>query len=144
MTGLFATLPVQTRDGDRQVAAAREAWGDDAPDWVIELAAECDRVGQRKAAERIGLSASVVNETVRNRYKGRSDNVASRVRGALMGAKVQCPVVGEIGRHRCLANQTKPFSDANPTSVALHRECPKCKHFRPPSKAQPQASQPEE
>ena len=130
---LFDSLPRQTKATDRHVAAARTAWGPDVPAWVIELALSCDRIGQVRTAALVGASTSVVNETVRKTYKGRLDNVEKRVQGALMGEKVQCPVVGEIGRHRCLANQRKPFSDANPTRVALHRECPKCRHYRAPA-----------
>lgn len=114
----------------RRNVAAMDAWGDHVPDWVLVLADECDRVGQAVTARRIGFGTSTVNEVIRNKYKGRLDNVEAAVRGAFMGSTVQCPVLDEIAVDLCLENQKRPFSSANPTRVALHRACKTCKHNR--------------
>ncbi len=110
---------------------ARDHWGGEAaPDWIVELAHQCDRVGQSAVARKMGGSVSVINETLRNKYKGRLDNVEAKVRGAYMGTTVECPVLDEIATDLCLSNQRLPFSAGNPVRVALHKACPGCKHNR--------------
>ncbi len=114
----------------RQQIVVRDHWGASPPDWIAVLAEECDRAGLRPTAHRIGMSASVVNETLRHKYKGRLDNVEAKVRGAFMGSTVQCPVLDEIAVDLCIENQRRRFSSSNPTRVALHRACQTCKHNR--------------
>jgi len=109
---------------------AHKAWGEAIPDWIVALADECDRGGQGATARRIGVSKTTINEVVRRRYKARLGNVEQKVRGALMGTTVVCPVLGEIGVDLCLENQKRPFSAANPVRVQLHRSCPTCPHKR--------------
>lgn len=118
-----------------QVAIATAAWGLDLPEWVQVLAEHCDRDGQRVTAARIGMSASVVTETLSRKYKGRVDRVAERVKGALMGATVDCPVLGELARDTCMAKQQLPFAATNPERVQLWRACPKCPNYRRAPKA---------
>lgn len=126
-----------------QLDIARGAWGE-LPDWIEALAESCDRVGQPATAARIGMSVSVVNETLRKKYKGRIDRVADRVKGALLGATVHCPVYGDdLPRDRCLDLQGRPFAATNPDRVLLHRTCPTCPNYRGQRKAAP-SSKPEE
>lgn len=119
-----------------QVDIAKAAWADEPPDWVKVLAETCDLLGQQTTAQRIGMSGSVVNETLRNKYKGRLDRVEGRVRGALMGKTVSCPVLGDdLARDRCLKLQRRPFAATNPERVQLFRTCPTCPHYRGQNKA---------
>ncbi|MBX9944933.1 MAG: transcriptional regulator [Reyranella sp.] len=114
-----------------QIDVARAAWSADLPDWVQVLAETCDTLGQQAAAQRIGMSGSVVNETLRNKYKGRLDRVAERVKGALMGKTVTCPVLGDdLPRNRCIELQGRPFAATNPERVQLFRTCPTCSNWR--------------
>ena len=110
--------------------AAHKAWHGAPQDWIVILAEQCDLQGQANVAKRIGMSTSTINEVVRNKYTGRVDNVAAKVRGAFMGATVDCPVLGELATDVCLKNQKRPFSAANPIRVSLHRACPTCPNFR--------------
>lgn len=112
------------------LAAAQAAWGEAIPDWIVVLADECDRGGQGATARRIGIAKSTINEVMRRTYKARLGNIEQKVRGALMGTTVVCPVLGEIGVDLCLENQRRPFSAANPIRVQLHRTCPTCAHKR--------------
>ena len=111
-------------------AAALAAWGDDAPDWIVVLADECDRASMRAVAMRIGYGPSVVTESLRRKYAGRLDRVEAAVRGAFMGATVDCPVLGELPRDRCLVIQKRPFGSTNPHRVMLAKACPACPHCR--------------
>lgn len=125
---------------DRNTAAARAAWGDDVPDWIVILAEECDRAGQGAAARRLGISKTTVNEVVRRTYKAATDNVEQKVRGAFMGKSVKCPVLDEITVDLCLENQRRPFSAANPARVLLHRTCPTCPFNRSTRTSAPKPS----
>lgn len=110
----------------RHLQSARDAWGEEIPDWIIALADQCDAIGIRAVAVKAGLSKTTVHEAVRHSYKAALDNVEQKVRGAFMGKTVECPVLDEITVDLCLENQKRPFSAANPTRVALHRTCPTC------------------
>lgn len=117
--------------GDISMAEkARAAWGE-VPDWIEELAALVDRDGLNRAGERIGYSASAISTTIRNRYQGDLARVEAKVRGALMGETVVCPVLGEIGRDRCLDWQKKPFAPTSAVRVQVFHACrSKCRHSR--------------
>ncbi|MEQ1673200.1 MAG: transcriptional regulator, partial [Hyphomicrobium sp.] len=98
-----------SKDADRVVAVATKEWGGgDAtrvPDWVLVLAETCDAQSLRKVADRLGYSASVLSRVLNGKYDGDIERVAEKVRGALLGQTVMCPVVDEIARDRCLDNQ---------------------------------------
>jgi hypothetical protein len=128
----------------KHFASAQVAWNNQAPDWIEVLANECDRTSQPAVARRLEISTSTLNETMRNKYKGRVDRIEAKVRGAYMGATVMCPVIGEIPTDQCLYHQKRPFSAANPTRVALHRACPTCPNFRPSASQSSPVSKPEE
>ncbi|CUR45520.1 hypothetical protein BN2364_1079 [Alloalcanivorax xenomutans] len=106
-------------------------WGDDAPDWVRVLADECDRSSQTKAAGRIGYSGPVINTVLARTYKGSYQAIEQAVKGALMNAKVWCPVAGELAAHQCSEYQRAPFTPTNPIRVRMFRACRAgCPHSR--------------
>jgi hypothetical protein len=101
-------------------------------DWIKALSEECERTSQAKAAVLIGYSPAVVNQVLKGTYKGDYSSVEESVRGALMGAMVECPVIGEMPRNRCIDNQrrTGHFAATNPLRVQLYKTCPTCKHSK--------------
>lgn len=97
--------------------------------WVETLRNEVAKAGsQEKAGKRIGYSAAVVNQVLKGTYSGDIEKVKAKVEGAFMGAVVDCPVIGEIPRNRCIDHQGKKFAATNPMRVQLHRACPGCAH----------------
>lgn len=119
------------------VTKARAAWGNPAPDWVEALAEAADRMTATRAAKNIGYSPAVLSHVFAKNYPGDIEAVEQKVRGALLGATVTCPVYGEIGRDQCLDLQKvmPPFSSE--ASSRCHRSCrgmgmPKCSHSRIP------------
>jgi hypothetical protein len=114
------------------VAKAKEAWGSALPDWVHELAVFASQTSQRTAAERIGYSAAVVSHVFANSYNnGDLGRVEEKVRGALMGLTVVCPVYGDIGRDRCLDIQKQPFAATSSVRARVYWACRKgCPHSR--------------
>jgi hypothetical protein len=98
--------------------------------WTDRLRLECARTSQSKVAERIGYSPAVVNQVLGGSYKGDLRAVQKAVEGALMGATVECPVLGTIGGNRCLEEQRRPFAATNPNRVRLFKTCPTCPNNR--------------
>lgn len=115
-----------TNEVTTNVAAARHAWGKAAPEWVIVLAEVCDKTSQAAVARDLGVSGAQINQALRNTYAGRLDRLEQRVRGALMGECVQCPVLGEITRRRCIDEQGRPYAATNALRVELRRACKGC------------------
>lgn len=110
---------------------ATAAWGPTMPDEVRELALYVDRNTGAAAAKAIGYSAAVVSNMLAARYPGDQDAVFAKIRGALMGEVVVCPVLGEIGRHRCLSEQKMPFATSNAARARVYRACRTgCPHSR--------------
>jgi hypothetical protein len=107
----------------RAVEKARACWGADVPAEILALAQECDRTSQNRTAARLGYSASLISGMIANTYPGDRAGVFDKVRGALMGETVVCPVLGEIGRDQCLREQAMPFSTASALRPRLYRAC---------------------
>ena len=110
------------------MANARAGWGEALPDWVAELARRCIDTSATIAAQRIGYSTAVVSAVVRGVYKGDLAKVEQKVRGAYMGATVVCPVLDEIARDVCIAEQAKKHLGSSSTRAKLFRACRTCIH----------------
>lgn len=98
--------------------------------WIGALRAECQRTSQAKAGARLGVSGSTVNQVLKGTYNGDLERIQGLVEGELMNATVDCPVLGELPRNRCLENQRRPFAATSPTRVALYHACQACAHNR--------------
>jgi hypothetical protein len=110
---------------------AAAAWGAPPPDWIAELAGLADREGLAGAAGRIRYSRSAVSTIIAGKYAGDMDRVEQMVRGALMAAEVECPVLGAIGRDRCLTEQKQPWRATSAIRVRLYHACRSgCPHAR--------------
>jgi hypothetical protein len=116
------TAPVNLNKTDF-VANARRNWGDALPDWVVTLAEEATRTNGVAAAKRLGYSPAVVTQVINATYKGDLGAVEQKVRGALMGIEVDCPILGEIGRDRCLDEQGKKFRGTSAIRTRLYNAC---------------------
>lgn len=110
------------------VETARDAWGPEPPDWVRALAEACAATSQSKVAKRIGLSTTVVSQTLRCKYPGKMDNVEEAVRGRLMGALVDCPALGQLPLAECRQwrEKSEAFVGTNTLRVWMYRACIRC------------------
>jgi hypothetical protein len=95
-------------------------------DWLSALRAYNKAHGGKKTAATIGYSTGVVSGVLGGKYKGDLKAVQQKVEGSLMGLTVDCPVIGELPRNRCLEYQRRGFAATNPMRVALSKACPKC------------------
>ncbi|MFG5381022.1 hypothetical protein [Yoonia sp. R2-816] len=114
------------------IASAREAWGVDAPDWVMRLAQSCEASSQSRVAAQLGYTPAVISQVVRKKYTGNFHNVRERVEGQLMGATLVCPALGNLPLHECQAWRAKArhFSGANHQRVLMFRACSRCPNNR--------------
>lgn len=107
-----------------------ERWGDEAPEWVVLLAEECDRTSQSAVARLLSYSQSVVSGVLANTYRGDLGAVEQAVLGALLHVTVQCPVAGQLAAHQCLEYQRLPFRATNAQRVRLYKACRDCPNNR--------------
>lgn len=120
------------------IEKAQMAWGETLPDWISELARLAAGHGLNACAERLGYSAAVVSQAIANKYPGDMKKLEGKVRGALMGETVTCPVLGEIGRDACLDWQAKPRAHTNAVRTRVYRACRGgCPHSRLPQRSRP-------
>lgn len=116
-----------TATGD-VLARARAAWGDAMPAWVTALAEAAQRETQAGIARRLDYSASTISQVLSRTYRGDLGRVEQVVAGALMGATVDCPILGDIGRDRCLTEQREPFRATSALRAHLFHACQRCPH----------------
>lgn len=114
------------------LSKARAAWGDDIPEWVHALAAECDRASQGAVAKRIGRSKALVSYVISNTYTGDMTATEELVRGALMMARLECPALGTIPMDECRLwrERARNFSSHNAQRVQMFRACRRCPRFK--------------
>ena len=110
------------------VRIAETAWGDEMPDWVAALAAECEATSGNKVAVRLDRSAALVSQVLRNRYPGNLAAVEERVRGVLMAGTVECPALGALPLQDCQdwRRKARSFSNHNSLRVRMYRACSRC------------------
>jgi hypothetical protein len=105
------------------VARAREAWGDNLPDWVLLLAEHADEHTATVTAKKLGYSSSIITMVTGNKYNASLRLIEETVRGALQGVTVMCPVFGELRRDICLADQKRPFTPSSAARVQQYHAC---------------------
>jgi hypothetical protein len=96
-------------------------YGGAPPDWIVALARAVDLTSQSHMARELRYSPAAISLLVNNKYRRDNTKIERHVRTYLM--KVECPVLGRIEGDVCRGHQAAPYSGANPTSIALYREC---------------------
>lgn len=103
------------------------------PGWLSALRKACDTYGQaevtrmlQRSGDRRYPSPAVINQALKGTYGGNIERLRGVVEGVLMSMSVDCPVIGELPRQRCMEYQRREFAATNPLRVVLARECPEC------------------
>lgn len=113
---------------DTAVNRAVAGWNGVPPEWIMELARECDARSVRRVADELGVSPALVSRAVNNRHHAPLTFLQQRVEGCFLGQDIPCPVLGTITGKQCLEERSRPFSSVNPIRVQLARTCPECEH----------------
>lgn len=92
-------------------------------EWLNVLRQACARRSQRKVAEELGVSPSMINQALKGVYPGDLDRLKRRVEGRYLNQTVNCPILGEIPLDRCQFHQEREFAATNPQRVELYRAC---------------------
>ncbi|RQO63134.1 hypothetical protein DBR47_00750 [Paucibacter sp. KBW04] len=69
--------------------------------WLHTLRLACERGTQAQAAQQIGVSETTVSQVLSGNYKANTLRIERRVRGELMGAECDCPVMGDVSLRVC-------------------------------------------
>lgn len=111
---------------------ARECWGVAMPEWVGQLAAECEASSQNKVAARIGRSAALVSQVLRAKYPGDLEAVEELFNGVFNAATVECPALGTLPANECRTwrEKSRAFVNVNSLRVRMYRACSMCPRNR--------------
>ena len=101
----------------------REGWGESPPVWVVALAEQCARSNATEVGKRLDYSVAVITSVLLGNYRGSLSKVEAKVRGAFLGEVVDCPVLGEIERDICEAEQGKRFIGTSANRARIFRAC---------------------
>jgi len=114
------------------IEVARTAWAGSLPDWGEALALECGRTSQNRVAERLGRSAAMVSQILRNKYPGDLTGFEERFRGVFQAQALECPALGLIPSHECQdwRVKAKVFTAGNPLRTRMFRACAACPRNR--------------
>lgn len=102
---------------------ATTSWGENMPEWIAELAEFCDRSSQAVIAKRLGVSSSLISTVIRDSYKGDMVGIELKVRAELLKEEIDCPVLGNVSRSRCLKEQAKSHRGTSPLRTELYHAC---------------------
>ncbi|MFO1417285.1 MAG: hypothetical protein U1E83_01310 [Methylotetracoccus sp.] len=91
--------------------------------WLGALRLACEKSSQATVARRLGVSPATVSQVLKGTYRADLGGIEKRVRGALLGETVECPILGSIRTNICLDWQAKPFAATNELRVMLYRAC---------------------
>lgn len=112
-------------------ASAHAGWGEDLPDWIDALAAACTARSQASVARTFERSAAFVSLVLRRKYTGDMHRAETLVRGALMGATLTCPILGDMSINDCMSWRDRAAKPSlhNPLRVQMYRACKGCKNY---------------
>lgn len=96
-----------------------------APDWLTVLRDACAESSQAAVARKLGVSPAMISQALKGVYRGDIDRLRMLVEGALMRQTVDCPMVGDLPKNRCLEHQARDrrFAFVNPLYSKLYRAC---------------------
>lgn len=94
-----------------------------AVDCLHALSALCARTSQARAADRLGISEATVSQLLSGSYKAAPTRIERRIRGELLGAQCECPVLGEISTRVCQEVQERTQPIANPQHAQTWLAC---------------------
>lgn len=91
--------------------------------WLVVLREAVAASSLNAVGKQIGYSGAMLSAVLSGTYKASLDRIQKAVEGGLMGVSVKCPVVGDIGRQKCIEHQRTPFAATNPMRVKLYHAC---------------------
>ena len=105
------------------------AWNGKPPLWITALAKHCNASSQKRIAELLGCSSSVISQLLYDTYKGNYDEWAMRVAELLERQKVHCLFFDyEISAAQCFDYRTGRRGKDMSLRRRFEALCPTCPH----------------
>lgn len=109
------------------MAKALSVWGE-PPDWIAALASACDGSTQSRVAQNLGLNPGYLSWALTRQHARYHPRVEAAVRGRLMAAHVECPILGTLRLDRCALLRTGRARLSPAMRARLAQACPTCLH----------------
>lgn len=91
--------------------------------WIEAWRAHARATTQAQAAELVGVSEATLSQVFSGTYKAATTRIERRVRGELLGAICDCPVMGEVSTRVCQEVQERQPPIANPQHAQVFFAC---------------------
>lgn len=107
---------------------ASAAWGPEMPEWVGDLARECEATSQNKVAAEMGYSAALISQLLRAKYPGDLNAVREIFVSVYQQELINCPTLGDIPAQDCRGwrEKAKAFVNTSNFRSRMYRACNKC------------------
>ena len=94
------------------------------PDWLARLRQQAQDTSQERAAQLVGISPATLSQVLSGSYGASTARIERRVRGELMGAECECPVMGDVSTRVCQeVQERKQPSAGNPQHMQAWFAC---------------------
>jgi hypothetical protein len=107
---------------------ARAAWGDELPEWVSDLARECEATSQNKVAGQMGYSSSLISQLLHRKYPGDLAAIREIFVSVFQQELITCPALGDIPALDCREwrEKAKAFVNTSNFRARMFRACNRC------------------
>lgn len=106
-------------------------------DWLSVLRERCKETSQTQVAKATGYSTSTISNVLAGKYKGDILAVEQAVRGAFMGGRVECPVLGPTSLSICSSSQRRTKKQAVRSTGMVFKLWQACRQGCPHSRLDP-------
>ena len=91
--------------------------------WLDELKKRVDMTSMTVVAKEMGLSKATISLVINGKYNGNMDRVQLLTESIYLGHNVECPVLGLIPKHKCIAHQEAKHVGSTPQGIQLYKAC---------------------
>lgn len=111
-----------------QLAKAQTCWGEALPEWVADLARECEATSQNKVAAAMGYSAALISQLLSAKYPGDLAAVREIFVSVYQQKLIECPALGGIPAEDCRFHRerSKTFVNTSNHRALMYRACNRC------------------
>lgn len=91
--------------------------------WLLELRKQVETTSLKVVADKLGVSKTTVSLLINGKYPADTAKMQNLVESVFLGYTVHCPILGEIPKHRCAAQQSTVDPGNRPQAIQLWKAC---------------------
>lgn len=91
--------------------------------WLDELKRQVEASSLKIVADKLDISKATVSLLINKKYPADTGKMQKLVEGVFMGHTVNCPILGEIPKHKCAAHQNNKTPGNRPQAIQLWKAC---------------------